>query len=47
MFKKLAAALVGVSLIAALTVAGAGSAGAAEGGGTVSVVQARPGTTGG
>lgn len=45
MFKKLAAALVGVSLIAALSVAGAGSAGAAAGDGTVYVVHGIPGTT--
>ena len=45
MFKKLAAALVGVSLIAALTVAGAGSAVAADGDGTVYVVHGIPGAT--
>ncbi len=45
MFKKLAATLVGVSLIAVLTVAGAGSAVAAEGDGTVYVVHGIPGVT--
>jgi hypothetical protein len=45
MFKKLAAALVGVSLIAALTVVGAGSAVAAAGDGTVYVVHGIPGVT--
>jgi hypothetical protein len=45
MFKKLAAALVGVTLIAAVGVVGAGSAVAAAGDGTVYVVHGIPGVT--